>query len=144
MTGSLGAELSAFRTRHRRVATRGRRGKKVYGLTGAGRSALVARLTAPRGAGRSGVDRTFPLRVAFCRHLRPAQRLGLFERRRAELAARLDDDTGPDRRLDTYLRALRERDTESTRHDLAWLDRLIHAERRAVESHPDHHGGTTP
>ena len=79
-------------------------------------------------------DRSFALRVAFCRNLSPAERLELFERRRAELARRRDQRRNParaDGRVNTYLRSLVERDTAAIAADLAWLDRLI-AEERAT------------
>jgi DNA-binding PadR family transcriptional regulator len=134
MTGSLVGELAAFRSRVRESTivqgTRGR-GKKVYGLTDVGRERLVELLADPDVSD----DRAFTLRVAFARHLSDAARLELFERRRTELLGRRDDlrrRTAEASRLtrhDTYLGALRERDTENLINDLAWLDRLIDAER---------------
>ncbi|MGH9085592.1 MAG: hypothetical protein ACRDYW_09070, partial [Acidimicrobiales bacterium] len=68
-------------------------------------------------------------------HLADAARLELFERRRTELLQRRDDLR---RRRgdgsDTYLGALRERDADHLVHDLAWLDRLIDAERNQIQS----------
>lgn len=130
LTGSLGAEVAAFRAKVGRPS-KGRRGRKVYGITDVGRERLVGLLTDPDAS--RGDERTFALRVAFCRHLDPAQRLALFERRRAELEARLAEraragDAG-ERRLDGYLRSLREHDTASLRHDLTWITELIERER---------------
>src|SRR5436305_9284174 len=73
MTGALSGELAAFRGRLApRTKTRGsgpgRRGRKVYGITDRGRERLIELLTAPG----PDDDRTFSLRVAFCRHLPPA------------------------------------------------------------------------
>jgi DNA-binding PadR family transcriptional regulator len=133
MSGSLAGELAAFRARVREsaiVKSTGR-GKKVYGITDAGRDRLVELLSAPDVSD----DREFTLRVAFARHLSDPARLELFERRRTELLGRRDDLR---RRAaaghDTYLGALRERDTENLANDLAWLDRLIDMERRADRS----------
>ena len=136
MSGSLVGELAAFRAQ-RRAATgggRGTRGKKVYGITDAGRQRLVEMLSDPDVSD----DRAFPVRVAFCHNLPPAGRLDLFERRRAELLTRADQrrrTDGGDGRVNTYLRSLLERDTAALEADLAWLDRLI-ADERAAEATP--------
>jgi DNA-binding PadR family transcriptional regulator len=129
MSGSLVGELAAFRARVRESSivqsTRGR-GKKVYGITDVGRERLVELLSDPDVSD----DRAFTLRVAFARHLSDAARLELFERRRTELLGRRDDlRRRKQSTQDTYLGALRERDTENLINDLAWLDRLIDAER---------------
>ena len=89
MTGSLAGELAAFKARVREsglVKGTGR-GKKVYGITDVGRERLVELLSDPDVSD----DRAFTLRVAFARHLEPAARLELFERRRTELLGRRDD-----------------------------------------------------
>ena len=69
--------------------------------------------------------------MAFARHLAPAARLELFERRRTELLGRRDDlrRAATGRRADAYLGALLERDADHLANDLAWLDRLIETER---------------
>jgi DNA-binding PadR family transcriptional regulator len=130
-SGSLKGELAAFRARHP-LPTRGSRGKKVYGITERGDERLVELLTDLQ---PGTDDRTFAVRVAFCRFLPSGQRLELFARRRAELANRLADrrrrGEGRDGRIDLYLRSLRDHDDESMSHDLAWIDRLIEAERQA-------------
>ncbi|MGH9112925.1 MAG: helix-turn-helix transcriptional regulator [Acidimicrobiales bacterium] len=135
MSGSLVGELAAFRSHLRQStasrAARGARGKKVYGITDAGRERLHELLAEPDVAD----DRSFALRVAFCHNLPPAERVDLFERRRAELVRRRDQRTsapGSDRRVNTYLRSLVERDTDAIAADLAWLDRLIAAEHGAA------------
>ena len=149
MTGALSGELAAFRTR--RAAPRsgrtktgiGRRGKKVYGITEAGRSRVHELLTAP------GPDdeRSFSVRVAFCQQLTPAERLALFERRKAELTAVLDarraavGATGA-RRADPYRRLLRDRDTRSLTSDLIWIDELVAATAGSVSSGVSRASGT--
>jgi DNA-binding PadR family transcriptional regulator len=136
MSGSLAGELAAFRAQ-RRAATgsgRGTRGKKVYGITDAGRQRLIEMLSDPDVSD----DRAFPVRVAFCHNLPPAGRLELFERRRAELLTRTEQrrrSDGGEGRVNTYLRSLLERDTAALEADLAWLDRLIDDE-RAAEATP--------
>jgi DNA-binding PadR family transcriptional regulator len=136
MSGSLVGELAAFRAQRRAAAGSGRgaRGKKVYGITDAGRQRLIDLLSDPDVSD----DRAFPVRVAFCHNLPPAGRLALFERRRAELLARSVHrrrSDGGDGRVNTYLRSLLERDTAALEADLAWLDRLI-ADERAAEATP--------
>ena len=132
-SGSLAGELAAFRARHLPAA--GGRSKKVYGITARGEADLVALLTDPQPCD----DRTFALRVAFCRFLSTDERLAMFERRRAELLARAAERRrdASDGVLDRYRRMLREHDDESLAHDLAWLERLIADERgQAMEEAP--------
>jgi hypothetical protein len=75
-------------------------------------------------------DRTFAVQVAFCRTLEPEQRLALFERRKTELSRRLTERTREGgARSDAYRRSLREHDTKTITHDLAWIDELIGAAR---------------
>lgn len=150
MSGSLAGELAAFRI-HRRNARagatkeRGSRGKKVYGITEAGRARLRELLTSPEVVD----DREFAVRLAFCHHLDSDERLALFTRRRDELVRRRDqqsqDAHQSELRLTSYLRSLVERDTEATTADLAWLERLIDAERSAAatsaEAADTTHGG---
>ncbi|HEX6568365.1 MAG TPA: PadR family transcriptional regulator [Acidimicrobiales bacterium] len=129
MSGSLVGELAAFRAQRRGTpgGGRGARGKKVYGITDAGRQRLVELLSDPDVSD----DRDFPVRVAFCHNLSSADRLALFQRRQAELTRRAEQRraTGAgDGRVNTYLRSLLERDTAAIEADLAWLDGLIATE----------------
>ena len=146
MTGALSGELAAFRARRgtaktttkpaRTKAGIGRRGKKVYAITDAGRTRLRELLTAP------GPDdeRSFSLRVAFCQQLAPGERLALFERRKAELTAMLDTrratmgNPAGARRADPYRRLLRDRDTRSLTNDLNWIDELVAATAGSLDS----------
>ena len=133
MSGSLVGELAAFRARVRESSlVKGTgRGKKVYGITDRGRERLVELLSDPDVSD----DREFTLRVAFARHLTDPARLELFERRRTELLGRRDDlrrRSSDGSGHDTYLGALRERDADHLVNDLAWLDRLIAAERQST------------
>jgi len=135
MTGSLSGEATAFMARRRATTGRGRAGRarKVYGITEHGRELLVMLLEDP-----SSDDKAFPLKVALCAALAPARRLELFERRRAGLATQLAAArTGKRRsgeRVDGYLRALREHDTQTIEHEIAWLDSLIAAEREHLRA----------
>ena len=131
MTGSLGGELAAFRAR--RAATRGSRGKKVYGITERGH-ALFEELLAAEAQSESGDDRAFNLKLAFARYLPAEARLGLLERRRAQLVERLarlraSVRTGRER-LDRYSQSLMEHSTQATERDISWLDDLIKKERQ--------------
>ena len=137
LTGSLAGEASAFLARRRAASAIGGRGKKVYGITAHGREMLVDLLEDP-----TTDDKAFGLKVAFCPELTPDRRLDLFERRRAQLANLLARQQSGERstrrrsggdRVDGYLRSLREHDNETIQHDIAWLDRLIAAERATVQ-----------
>jgi DNA-binding PadR family transcriptional regulator len=134
-TGSLSGERAVLRAR--RHNPRARRSRKVYRITDEGR-----RLFAELLAGAGGDDaRSFGLRLAFARHLAPQARLALLERRRAQLVQRLDETanaTGGEA-LDVYARTVVEHTTEGVRQDIAWLDRLIEAERTALRT-----GGPEP
>jgi DNA-binding PadR family transcriptional regulator len=132
MTGSLSGERAALRAR-RGGGGRGRRGRKVYRITGEGRRQFAALLDGNEGDAGADDARSFGLRLAFARYLPPAARLRLLERRRAQLVQRLDDvrqaTTTGRRRLDPYARSVVEHAAESTERDISWLDRLIAAER---------------
>src|SRR5438105_1981847 len=131
MTGSLGGEAAAFRAR--RAATRGARGKKVYGITERGERLFEELLEADTLSADD--DRGFNLKLAFARYLPPDARLGMLERRRAHLVERLARARTAIRsrreRLDDYTRSLMEHGTEATERDISWLDRLIAKERKA-------------
>ena len=133
MTGSLGGEAAAFRARL--AATRGTRGKKVYGITERGERLFEELLEAESVSGDD--DRSFNLKLAFARYLPPDARLGLLERRRAQLVERLARARSTIRarreRLDDYSRSLMEHGTEATERDISWLDRLIAKERKASQ-----------
>ncbi|MDQ3385265.1 MAG: PadR family transcriptional regulator [Actinomycetota bacterium] len=136
MTGSFDGEAAAFRA-SRRIATRGPRNKKVYGITPVGEARLAQLIADP-----ADDERSFPVKVAFCRFTDPSTRLGLLERRRAALVEHLGEANHAIRargdRLDHYRRSLLEHLTETTERDIAWLDRLLDAER----SPPDGGGAT--
>jgi DNA-binding PadR family transcriptional regulator len=130
-SGSLAGEIAAFRAR--RLAPVSGRSKKVYGITPRGTAELVELLRDPAPPD----ERTFALKVAFCRHLAPSERLELFERRRAELLGRMAGRRrGADRALDRYLRTLSERDDATLNNDLAWLDQLIALEHECASDEP--------
>jgi DNA-binding PadR family transcriptional regulator len=125
MTGALSGELAAFRSRRTsRARPKGRRAKKVYAITDAGRQRFDELLADPS----PDDERSFAVKVAFCRHLAPAERIALFERRRRAIADLLETRRRPgERRPDPYLRSLRDRDARALAHDLVWIDELIAA-----------------
>jgi DNA-binding PadR family transcriptional regulator len=126
-TGSLDGDLAAARLR--RSAKASRRTRKAYRLTARGDARLTQLLLDEGGSGDD--ERTFALKLAFCRHLDPAARLELLTQRRAVLADRLARArrTTPGRG-DRYTRSLFEHRTQSTQRDLEWVDALIAAEGR--------------
>jgi DNA-binding PadR family transcriptional regulator len=128
-TGSLSGELAVLRSR--RPPARGRRSRKVYRSTAEG-----ARLFGELLAGGSPDDaQGFGLRVAFARYLPPAARVSLLERRRAVLVDRLRSirEAAGDPALDVYARAVVEHTADGVAQDIAWLDRLLEAERAGPE-----------
>ena len=123
MSGSLGAEVAAYRARARQTPS-SRRARKVYGVTEAGRRRLGVLLD-----NHTGDDRSFAVRVAVCRHLSDGSRLELFRRRRSDLTARLHAESAASgERGDLYRRSLVEFQHERLLREQAWLDRLIEAE----------------
>jgi len=134
-TGSISGEAAAFRARRgdsRRATPRSARVRKVYGITERGEE-LFGELLAAESASAED-DRHFNLRLAFCRYLPPEARIGLLERRREQLVARLTKASAAIRtrrdRTDSYTQSVIEHGTETTRRDISWLDTLIAGERR--------------
>ncbi len=137
MTGSIAGEAAAFRAR--RAASRPARPsptRKVYAITDRG-EALFEELLVTDSTSADD-DRAFNLKLAFCRHLPPERRLGLFEQRRALLEERLAKARTKSRnrkeRMDLYTQSLVDHGTEATERDISWLDRLIAIERQGGET----------
>ena len=130
-TGSLSGERAGLRARRSGATLGTKRSRKVYRITDTGRTLFEQLLEGEEPAGADDA-RSFGLRLAFARHLAPSARLALLERRRAQLTRRLATDRvrACGERLDVYTRSLVEHSTEATEHDIAWLDRLIEAERQ--------------
>jgi DNA-binding PadR family transcriptional regulator len=133
MTGSIAGEAAAFRARRSASRpARPSRTRKVYAITERGEGLFEELLEAETLSADD--DRAFTLKLAFCRHLAPERRLGLFERRRALLVERLAKARTSLRsrkeRMDMYTQSLVEHGTESTERDISWLDRLIAIERQ--------------
>jgi DNA-binding PadR family transcriptional regulator len=134
LTGSIAGEAAAFRARRaaaRRSSPRSARNRKVYAITEAGERLFEELLeTWPHGADD---DRSFNLKLAFCRFLSPDRRIRLFERRKAQLEERLARTRSRERRsgrTDSYVQSLLEHGAEATERDISWLDRLIATEKR--------------
>ena len=126
-TGSLKGDLAAARLRRRPRA--GLRTRKAYRLTPAGAQLFAELLTDET----ADDERTFALKLSFCRYLSAAQRLAFLERRRAQLTQRLAKARrSPARDTDRYTRSLLEHRAQSTQHDLTWIEELIAHERDAA------------
>jgi len=126
-TGSLSGEWAVLKGR-RHAGTRGRRSRKVYRITDAGRAQFGELLA---GAGGPDDARSFGLRLAFARHLAPQARLTLLERRRAQLVQRLGEvrSASDEVDLDVYARSVVEHTADGVAQDIEWLDALIETER---------------
>ena len=135
-TGSITGDLAAARLRA--VADRvtaGRRTRKSYRITTKGETLLIELLLASEDRGDD--EKSFALKLAFCRHLPDGPRLALLERRREVLRVRLDQTGRGERALrsqDRYTLSLLEHRAHSTRRDLEWLDELIESERALLNT----------
>ncbi len=131
-TGSLSGERASLRSL-RASQGLGRRGRKVYRITEAGRSAFVALLADP-----ATVDdgRNFSLRVALAKYLTPSLRVTLLERRRADLFERLAEMQAGARneQLDSYARSVMAHAVKGVELDLEWIDTLLTTERSNQQS----------
>lgn len=128
MTGSLAGELAAARSRT--SGPRGRRAKKVYGITHQGEERLVELLLEPSGL---GTNAEFGLRLSLFRYLTRPQRAEVLDHRRRaleQLAADLARLAAP---TDRWAAARRQREKALIVEDLAWLDGLRAAELDDVE-----------
>lgn len=107
------------------------RKKRVYRLTERGEQ-LFLRLLESADVHDLEQDR-FSMRLAFFRYLRPETRLDQLERRRGYLQDRLGhlraSLRGVRDRLDAYTLELMDHGLDEHEREIAWLDRLIAAER---------------
>lgn len=140
LTGSLGGERAALVARRATAKAaaalggRGTRARKVYEITPRGEELFEQLLESSEPAGDDA--RAFSLKLAFARHLSPAARVRLLERRRHQLSERvrraersLDAPTRP---LDVYERAIAEHARDLAALDLHWLEQLLETEQRAL------------
>ncbi len=131
-TGSLSGERASLRSL-RAAPGLGRRGRKVYRITERGRHDFLALLADPATIDDS---KNFWLRMALAKYLNAALRVGLLERRRADLVARLAEvRTGANNdQLDSYARKVMNHAAQSVELDLAWIDNSLSTERSNQES----------
>jgi len=131
-TGSLSGERASLRSL-RTTPGLGRRGRKVYRITERGRQEFVTLLADPATLDDS---RNFSLRMALAKYLTPNLRVGLLERRRADLVERLAEVRAGahNEQLDAYARSVMEHAAQAVELDLAWIDNLLSAERSNQET----------
>jgi DNA-binding PadR family transcriptional regulator len=131
-TGSLSGERASLRSL-RTTPGLGRRGRKVYRITERGRQEFVTLLADPATLDDS---RNFSLRMALAKYLTPNLRMGLLERRRADLVERLAEVRAGanNEQLDAYARSVMEHAAQAVELDLAWIDNLLSAERSNQET----------
>jgi len=136
-TGSVAGEAAVAKVR--RMPKPSRRNRKAYRITARGHVHFDELLADDQQAA-GDEERTFALKLAFCRHASPPARLDLLERRRTELTNQL----GRARharltRVDRYARSVVKHRSESIERDLEWVDELIAAERQQL---PEQEGAT--
>ncbi len=126
-TGSLSGERAAMRTLRSGTGL-GRRGRKVYRITERGRQEFVELLANPATLDDA---KGFSLRMALAKYLTPSLRVGLLERRRADLLERLAEvrASSHNAELDSYARSVMEHAARGVELDLAWIDNLLSTER---------------
>jgi hypothetical protein len=75
--------------------------------------------------------KNFSLRIALAKHLSSTRRVGLLERRRADLLERLAEVRTGERNaeLDDYARGVMEHTARGVELDLAWIDDMLSSER---------------
>jgi DNA-binding PadR family transcriptional regulator len=135
LTGSLGAEVAAFRAKALQGAT-SLRGRKVFALTETGRARLSALLR-----DTSGDDRDFAVRVAFYGLLDAAERLELFTKRRDGLANSIDSPAPAAPLRDRYRTMVSAFQVDRLVREQSWIDQLI--EQESTTSLTTGAGGTT-
>ena len=131
-TGSLSGERASLRSLRTSPGI-GRRGRKVYRITERGREEFVTLLADPATLDDS---KNFSLRMALAKYLTPHLRVGLLERRRGDLVARLAEVRAGahNDQLDSYARSVMEHAAHGVELDLEWVDNLLTTERSNQES----------
>jgi DNA-binding PadR family transcriptional regulator len=131
-TGSLSGERASLRSL-RTTQGLGRRGRKVYRITERGRHEFMGLLGDPSTLDDS---KNFSLRMALAKFLTPDLRVGLLERRRADLVARLAEVRAgaQNEQLDDYARSVMGHAAQGVELDLAWIDDWLLTERTGEQS----------
>ena len=131
-TGSLSGERASLRSL-RTTQGLGRRGRKVYRITERGRVEFLQLLSDPSTLDDS---KNFWLRMALAKYLTPDLLVGLLERRRADLVARLAEVRAGalNEQLDPYARSVMEHAAQAVELDLAWIDDWLSTERSSEQS----------
>jgi len=126
-TGSLAGERASLRS-IRTSPGLARRGRKVYRITEHGRETFEKLLADPATLDDS---KAFSLRMALARYLAPSVRVGMLEQRRLSLIARLTEMRrhAESQNLDGYARSVMEHGASSVELEIAWVDKLLSAER---------------
>lgn len=140
-TGSItGDRASARRRAGMRRTESSRRTRKAYRITERGEALLVELLLADDD--RADDDKSFAIKLAFCRHAPADARLRFLERRRETLRTRAEHVRGSGTRRgreraprsqDRYLTSLLEHRARATASDLEWVEELI-AEEGSVDT----------
>ncbi|MGH9044467.1 MAG: PadR family transcriptional regulator [Acidimicrobiales bacterium] len=129
-TGSISGERAAMRAM-RKVGARGRRSRKAFRITIAGRSLFRTLLT----DNTADDSRSFSLRLSLAGHLDAIDRARLLQQRAEQLRRRreeLPDVSDPS--LDFYARSVREHVAQGVLRDIAWIDGLIATERDGTDA----------
>ncbi len=126
LTGSLtGERQAAFLATA--PASRSGRSRKVYHITEKGRQLFGELMSEEQASARD--QREFDIRLAFARHLPPPARIRLLERRRIQLATRLQEIEAAERaashRPAGYGARLLAHEIDTLKRDIGWLDKLI-------------------
>jgi len=131
-TGSLSGERASLRSL-RTTQGLGRRGRKVYHITDRGRQEFMELLGDPATLDDS---KNFWLRMALGKFLSTDLRVGLLERRRADLVARLAEVRAgaQNEQLDGFARSVMEHAAQGVELDLAWIDDWLSTERSSEQS----------
>ena len=125
-TGSLAGERASLRSL-RATPGIGRKGRKVYRITAAGRDEFARLL-----ADTATVDdaKSFSLRMALARYLSPSSRVGILHQRRTNLAQRLNEvrRQATNDQLDSYARSVMQHGAQAVELEIAWVDDLLTSE----------------
>lgn len=131
MTGSLGGEKAAFRTRTE--SPKGSRNKKVYGITELGLNVFDEMMNEDSPID----DKSFAIRLAFAKYLEPENRLKMLNSRRDQILAKVKSNGRSTEKkryaLEPYVELVLEHFRSTNTSDLAWIEELIEKEKTALQ-----------